>query len=176
MDPSSLPAGDSKDGDDEEDDEMGLQLGSATYELPPPRPLDSTQTDAFLRATMLRFVASGSSLSSSDTSADGRHLAALARGPAPSEMWVLLLIRMVTRGQRDTAGSSPERAKNEKMEEDGGALYLSASSADIKGKGRSQDEVWARNDLLRGIILNYVLENLPGRCVWCLQTFLTSTF
>lgn len=147
---------------------MGLQLGSATYELPPPKPLDSTQTDAFLRATMQRFIASGSSLSSSDTSADVRQLAALARGPAPSEMWVLLLIRMVTRGQRDTAGSSPERAKNEKIEEDeSGALDLvsASSSTDIKGKGRSQDEVWARNDLLRGIILNYVLENLPARYV-----------
>lgn len=152
---------------------MGLELGSATYELPPPKPLDSTQIDAFLRATMLRFVASGSSLSSSDTSADGRHLAALARGPAPSEMWVLLLIRMVTRAQRDTAGSSPERAKNEKMEDESGTLDLMASSStDIKGKGRSQDEVWARNDLLRGIILNYVLENLPGRCV-AFGTFLT---
>lgn len=156
-----MPVGQGEDVD--EDDDLALQLGSATYELPPPKPLEPSQTDPFIRATMLRFAAAGASLASSDSNppVNGTHLAALARGPSPSEMWILLFIRMVTRGQRDTTGSSPQRAKIEKMD----AADTMDVSTDIKGKGRSQDEVWARNDSLRRTILEHVLEDLSGRYV-----------
>ncbi|KAF8317119.1 hypothetical protein DL93DRAFT_2134523 [Clavulina sp. PMI_390] len=171
---------DALEAEDEEEDELTLQLGSTAYELPPPQPLDSAQTDSFLKATMLRFVSSGGGLASSSQSAgaEGQALTTLARGPPPSEMWVLLFIRMVTRGQRDTTGSSHNRAKNEKTEDDE-ELTLEASSSAVKGKERSQDEVWARNDSLRGMILDYVLEDLPARSriatLWMNEEWYNST-
>jgi len=152
---------DTDENDEGEDEDEELQLVSTNYELPAPRPLDSSQTNAFLRATMLRFVASIPNLPSSDAPSivDNRQLPALARGPPPPEVWIFLLVRMVTRAQRDSSSTSSERLKVEKADED--------SSMDMipRQNGKGQDEVWARNDLLRGIILEYIMADLPSRYV-----------
>lgn len=150
------------DNGEDEDEELALQLVSANYELPAPKPLDSQQINAFLRATMLRFVASMTNLQSSDASStvDNRHLTALARGPPPSEMWIFLLIRMVTRAQRDSSSTRPGAPKPEKLDED------SSMDVSMNLNVKNQDEVWARNDLLRGIVLGYIMADLPSRCAF----------
>jgi hypothetical protein len=160
VDATSPDANGDNEGEDE-DEELALQLVSTNYELPTPKPLDSSQINAFVRATMLRFVASMTNLQSSDASStvDNRHLTALARGPPPSEMWIFLLIRMVTRAQRDSSGTRSGPPKLEKLDEDS----LMDISTNLKVKRAHQDEVWARNDLLRGIILGYIMADLPSR-------------
>lgn len=128
-----------------------LQVGDP-YRLPPPQPLDRNGKNAFLRATMQRFASFSSSGSAvvdaavAVASGSGR----LARGPPPAEMGILLMIRTVTRAQRDSSGRKESaRVKNENEDEDGAAM--------------SEEDVWMRNDLLRSTILDYVLEDLPGR-------------
>ena len=156
-----LPDVDENDEGEDEDEELALQLVSTNYELPAPKSLDSSQTNAFLRATMLRFVSSATNLQSPDAVMDNRHLTALARGPPPSEMWIFLFIRMVTRGQRDSSGMSSEGLKIEKANENSPMDI----STDLKARNVFQDEIWARNDLLRGMILEYIMADLPSRCV-----------
>lgn len=113
---------------------------------------------------MQRFAASGSSpaVMAVDAAAvaSGSGSGRLARGPPPAEMGILLMIRTVTRAQRDSSSSHPGRAKvkSENMDADDGHDEGALAA-------RNEEEVWVRNDLLRTTILDYVLEDLPARYV-----------
>lgn len=159
---NNVPKGEDDAAEEDQEDELALQLGPSTYELPPPKPLDLPQTNAFLKATMQRLTTIGSTLSSSSTATAGATDGSLInKGPPPSEMWMLLFIRMITRAQTSSEGPPVTRTKEEPVDADG--LEQSEVTVDIKGKGRSKEEVWERNELLRGTVLDYVLVDFPTR-------------
>jgi hypothetical protein len=87
------------------------------------------------------------------------------KGLPPTEMWMLLLVRMVTRGQRNSDTSNTLRLKLEggsevKCEEEDS----SGMEMDKKGKGRAvDDEASRRNDQLRQVLCDHILVDLPSR-------------
>jgi hypothetical protein len=159
--------------DRNEEDELALQrLGSASYDLPPSKPLDAAQTTSFLRATVIRLNSFGSASSPAAATGVEESLAEeeqrkrrenLARGPPHTEMWIILLIRMVTRGQPHVNAPSTEVKKE--MREDDEAKIL---AVDAKGNKRvaesTEAEVFERNNILRGVLLDFVLGDFSARC------------
>lgn len=160
----NVPKGENDTVLDEEEDELALQLGPSTYELPSPKPLDTSQTNAFLKATMQRLSTTGSTLSSSiTTTGNATDGSLINKGPPPSEMWMLLFVRMITRAQTNSEGAPETRTKEEQIDPEG--FGESENTVDVKGKGRSKEEIWERNELLRGTVLEYVLTDFPARYV-----------
>lgn len=123
---------------------------------------------------MVRLAAQGGSLASpssaSVSAAREGEGTLIAKGPPPSEMWVLLMVRMITRAQANsegppalTDGNGDAKAKKEDLDASMEVSAAATTTVDVKGKGRSVDEVWKRNEQLRGTILDYVLTDFAGR-------------
>ena len=86
------------------------------------------------------------------------------RGLPPTEMWMLLLVRMVTRGQRNSDTSESLLLKLEESEAKNEDVDSSGMEVDKKGKGRAVDDEWSRrNDLLRQVLCDHILVDLPSR-------------
>lgn len=106
-----------------------------------------------MRASVSRISASGEEIrvpAESDLSADQEKK--IVGLPAP-EMWMLLLVRMITRGPDRV----PDWTKAEETEANGD---LGSHGLDVKGKGRALDPVNARQTLC-----DYVVADFSARCV-----------
>lgn len=161
---------------------MAIQLRDTTFELPPPKELDEATAAAFIRGSMLRIATSGTEqmaqMRSSnqvrryeDDDEDDEEAAARAaseaaatskerainKGLPPAEMWMLLIVRMVTRGQRD-AQTNLAIAESRDVKDENDMVI------DLKGKGRAVDTL-PRSDRLRQVISDYVLADFPARYV-----------
>ncbi|KAF8329522.1 Symplekin tight junction protein C terminal-domain-containing protein [Cantharellus anzutake] len=158
--------------DSAEADELALQLQSTTFDLPPPQELDIAQAESFIRSAMVRISKTGTkqlervhmNLIAVPHDADSAPMPELGANndellkPIPShEMWILLFVRTVTRGQRSSVstlatGDPGTHGQDAKEEQD-----------TTVGKTEPALSAGGRNDGLRQMICNYIMEDFASR-------------
>lgn len=131
-------------------------VGLQAFALPPPRHLSEAEKDALVLSSFGRVCASGGELelASGDTEDGGA-----GSQSASVNMWMMLLVRMVTRGPTSSESSLKSGAEI-KSDED-----IDEGAVDVKGKGRA-DQVDVRTSFrLRQTLCQYVLADFPSRYV-----------
>ena len=140
------------------------ELALATdFKLPPPRTLSDAERDAFVRSSLMRIRNSKGNNSDGSSSGGARGDATAvasttasktSSGMPPTEMWMLVLVRMVTRGLVPSNGPG----KLEESEDDAALMALSA-----KGKGKEKEDTYSPEYRLRQALCDYVMEDFSSR-------------
>jgi symplekin len=124
-------------------DVPNLQL--IDFKLPPPKELSDDERDYLMGNSVSRIWQEAQ-----DTSATAS--AELVPSSGSTEMWMLLIVRMITRvavpAPNEEVGD--EDTKKERAEDD--ALEC---------------DFYARQDRLRQTLCEYIMSDFPARCVWC---------
>jgi symplekin len=123
------------------DTEKDVPLALINFQLPPPRPLSEDERGTVLRSAITRIRNGAQELAPpAEVLGQTAHV-----GLPASDMWMLLLVRMVTRAP--ASDEIPEEEEARKEEED-------AREAEDR-----------RNDETRRTLCDYVLEDFPSRLV-----------
>ncbi|KAA1468855.1 hypothetical protein DENSPDRAFT_863857 [Dentipellis sp. KUC8613] len=111
------------------------------FKIPPPRTLAEPEREALVRASVSRIWGSAADM------------APAGAATGAQEMWMLLIVRMVTRVV------DPADVGEGGMEEDG----------DVDGEGKKEEEedavavLYERQDRLRRVLLDYIMDDFSGR-------------
>lgn len=121
--------------------EPNLQL--IDFKLPPPKELSDDARALLMKNSVFRIWEEAQDTTSIEQVAPG--------GASPTEMWMLLIVRMVTRVAIPPAdeADTDKDAMEEQTEDD--ALEL---------------DFYARQDKLRQTLCDYIMSDFPARCVW----------
>lgn len=126
-------------GDTAEEETEAITLDPTTFALPPPKELSDSARNSLVRSSVTRIWDVGEEAMGREV---GRVKARseVGVGLPPEEMWMLLVVRMITRG----AGGRRD------VEVDGRALV---------------QQMGFREDAMRQMVFDYVLDDFSGRCV-----------
>ncbi|OSD03106.1 hypothetical protein PYCCODRAFT_296574 [Trametes coccinea BRFM310] len=123
------------------------ELPLTDFKLPPPRELDTDERDELVRKAITRIRESGKELVAHEP---GTHDPSdPANRTAAADMWMLLLVRMVTRVSDPAADAGLEDASEEGKDEDGAVVRKS--------------EIYERQDRLRHALCDYIMADFSGR-------------
>jgi symplekin len=126
-----------------ESDVPNLQL--IDFKLPPPGELSDEDRAYLMKNSVSRIWQEGQ-----DSSGDVSMEPIMASRASTTEMWMLLIVRMVTRVAIPPSDENIDAdAKKEETEED--AL---------------ESDFYVRQDGLRQTLCDYVMSDFPARCVW----------
>jgi len=128
-------------------DSAATNLQLINFKLPPPKELIDDDRAHLIGSAVSRIWNGADELK---TSGEIPAESSLAGGNSPTEMWVLLLVRMVTRV------AEPLPPDDEGMDEDGTAK---------EGDGDVVHDFYARQDQLRQTLCDYIMSDFPARCV-----------
>lgn len=118
------------------------------FKLPTPRELEADERDEIVRKAIARIREGAKELASHEPVVE----AGDALRSSPGEMWMLLLVRMVTRVS-DPSVSTPEgQEEQEDAKDEEGALVR-------------RSEIYERQDRLRHALCDYIMADFPGRYV-----------
>ncbi|KAI8996570.1 Symplekin tight junction protein C terminal-domain-containing protein [Trametes punicea] len=123
------------------------ELPLTDFKLPPPRDLDADERDDLVRKAIARIRDSGKELVAHDPGAYDAHDP--AHRTTAAEMWMLLLVRMVTRVCDPAADAGVEDAPAEGKGEEGALVRKS--------------EIYERQDRLRHALCDYIMADFSGR-------------
>lgn len=115
------------------DNEMDLTLDLQDLKLPPPRELTDAQADMLIRNSLVRIWDGAKDLSPQDMPYDGV-------GPSSADLWMLLIVRLVTRF------AVPAELEGEEENGDTSAI-----------------ELYGHQDRLRQTLCEYIISDFPGR-------------
>jgi symplekin len=125
-------------------DQPATSLTLIDFKLPPPRDLAEDERQSLMRSCVTRTWDEAEELRA------GGYLPADSQGRKTSaEMWMLLIVRMVTRVAEPTRGTS-EDEESKKDEKEG--------SSDL--------DFYMRQDQLRQTVCNYIMSDFPSRYVF----------
>ena len=123
------------------DQEMNL-LDTGEFRLPPPKELAEDAREALIRGSLVRIWNGASELEAHDLSFDD------VPGMIPGDMWMILLVRLVTRVV-DPAPSSPPPAEGEEEPKDQAVVVPS--------------EIYSHQDRLRQTLCDYIMADFSSR-------------
>ena len=123
------------------DQEMNL-LDSGEFRLPPPKELAEDAREALIRGSLVRIWNGASELEAHDLSFDD------VPGMIPGDMWMILLVRLVTRVV-DPTPSSPPPAEGEEEPKDQAVVVPS--------------EIYSHQDRLRQTLCDYIMADFSSR-------------
>jgi symplekin len=120
------------------------------FKLPPPRELSVDERASLMKNSVFRIWKEGQA-------PDGAAPVEPTRGASATEMWMLLIVRMVTRVAipRPDKDEIDEEATKEQSEDD--AL---------------ESDFFVRQDKLRQTLCDYIMSDFPARCEWLLLVYL----
>ena len=121
------------------DQEMDLTLDLEDFKLPPPKELPEEARDALINSTLVRIWEGSKDLQVDLAPED-------SPGIAASDMWMLLLVRLITRVV-DPSAIQQEAKQDESAEED----------------GTVSSELYGHQDRLRQILCDYIMADFSGR-------------
>ena len=123
------------------DQEMNL-LDTGEFRLPPPKELAEDAREALIRGSLVRIWNGASELEAHDLSFDD------VPGMIPGDMWMILLVRLVTRVV-DPAPSSPPPTEGEEEPKDQAVVVPS--------------EIYSHQDRLRQTLCDYIMADFSSR-------------
>ena len=123
------------------------ELPLTDFKLPPARELDADDREVLMRKAITRIREGAKELVSHDAALEGADATPFRTTPA--DMWMLLLVRMVTRVSDPWEGNT-SRPDDVKAEENGLA---------------ERSEIYERQDRLRHALCEYIMADFSGRCV-----------
>ena len=112
------------------------------FRLPPPRELSEEAREALIRGSLIRVWEGAKDLEVTDMRYDQD-----LPGTSPADMWMLLLVRLITR----VADPAPPAAPADAEGKDENALVLS--------------EIYAHQDRLRQTLCDYIMSDFSSRFV-----------
>ena len=124
------------------DHEMDLTLELQDFKLPAPKDLPEEARDALINGTLTRIWEGAKELQAHDLSLDSFE----GPGIAASDMWMLLIVRLITRVVDPTVLQKLARDESSMEEDDG----LSS-------------ELYSHQDRLRQKLCNYIMTDFPSR-------------
>ena len=134
------------------DHDMDLaELPLTDFKLPPARELDESGREGLVQKAISRIREGAKDLAAHDMFdvSDGQ-----AAKTTPTDMWMLLLVRMVTRVS-DPAASGDE--DEDVMKDDDGTVIR-------------RSDIYDRQDRLRHALVEYIMADFSGRYVCCRST------
>lgn len=127
------------------DQEMELVLDLEDFKLPPPKELPEEARDALVNGSLVRIWEGSKDLQAADLGLDE------APGIAASDMWMLLLVRLVTRVV-DLAALENDKLRREKSDDD----------MPVEDDTLVSD-IYSHQDRLRQILCEYIMADFSGR-------------
>ncbi len=128
------------------DHDMGAaELPLSDFKLPPARELNADDREVLMRKAITRIREGAKELAANDAMFEGAD--ALSMRTTPADMWMLLLVRMITRVSDPSEGTAP---KQEGVKEDGTI---------------ERSEIYDRQDRLRHALCEYIMADFSGRYV-----------
>ncbi|KAI9064047.1 hypothetical protein FKP32DRAFT_1714615 [Trametes sanguinea] len=123
------------------------ELPLTDFKLPPPRELDTDERDELVRKGIARIREGGKELVAYEPGT--LDPSDPANRTAAADMWMLLLVRMVTRVSDPAADTGLEDAPEDGKNEDGAVVRKS--------------EIYERQDRLRHALCDYIMADFSGR-------------
>ena len=123
------------------DHEMDFSLESGEFRLPPPKELAEDAREALIRGSLVRIWNGAKDLETHDLSLE----LADVPGMTPADMWMLLLVRLITRVVDPAPASLP--TDTESKEE----TVIAVS------------EIYSHQDRLRQTLCDYIMADFPSR-------------
>lgn len=114
----------------------GLQM--VDFKLPPPREFSEEDRDLLIRESVTRTWTYGSEF---------------AEGASSADLWMLLVVRLVTRLVEPPLDEAAIEAEKEKMDESEGKTLVDVN-------------FYGRPDRMRQTLCTYVMEDFHSRSVW----------
>ncbi|KAI0072686.1 hypothetical protein K474DRAFT_1604648 [Panus rudis PR-1116 ss-1] len=134
----SQPPDAAAEGEQALDKEMDLTLDLSEFKLPPPKELSTEERDALVKGSLIRIWDGAQDLAPHGYQAE-------AHGSSPTDLWMLLIVRLVTRVAEPVP---PVDA----MDEDGD-----------RSNGDTDLSLAAHQDRLRQTLCDYIMDDFPGR-------------
>jgi symplekin len=131
------------------DQEMNLSLGGGEFKLPPPKELSEDARDALIRGSLVRIWDGSQDLEASDLSFDTIDLP----GMTPADLWMVMLVRLITRVVDPVPVTAPPPAENDSKEQ---SVILPS-------------EIYSHQDRLRQTLCDYIMADFSSRCVYYLS-------
>ncbi|KAI0372816.1 hypothetical protein BV20DRAFT_1034476 [Pilatotrama ljubarskyi] len=129
------------------DHEMdAAELPLSDFKLPAPRELDDDERDELVRKAIARIREGAKELASQESPLD----AGDGSRTSPADMWMLLLVRMVTRVSDPASESGEGEGGQEEQKGDEGAVVR-------------RSEIYDRQDRLRHALCEYIMADFSGR-------------
>ena len=125
------------------DHEMDISLESGEFKLPPPKELEEDAREALIRGSLVRIWNGAKDLEAHDLSLEEADMP----GMTPADMWMLLLVRLITRVVDPSPPPIP---------------------ADTEAKEDSEtavSEIYSHQDRLRQTLCDYIMADFPSRYV-----------
>ncbi|KAL4250329.1 hypothetical protein ABKN59_005891 [Abortiporus biennis] len=132
-------------GDMTMDNEVDLTFDLGEFKLPPPKDMSNDQRDLIIRNSLVRLWEGAKDLIPTDFALDLE-----TQGVSGADMWMLLLIRLVTR-VADPAPTPP----------DPGDEPMDTDSREVNSQLVS--DIYAHQDRLRQTLCEYIMDDFPGR-------------
>ena len=120
--------------------DINMAIDLHDLKLPPPKELSDAQCDALIRSSLVRIWDGAKDLSPQEMSHDADGI-----GTSSADLWMLLVIRLVT---RFAVPVSPEEEEEENAMENGDQLTL---------------ELYGHQDRLRQALCDYIMADFSGR-------------
>jgi symplekin len=116
--------------------------------VPPPEALEPAEKDALVQGSLARIR---------------EHAADADESGGGIDLWMLLIVRMVTRGAEPGKGKGKGKAK-----EDAGVEGVKKEEVEEEEEETAVVARYAEQDRLRTILYNYIVADFAGRCVACI--------
>ncbi|KAI0704285.1 Symplekin tight junction protein C terminal-domain-containing protein [Cytidiella melzeri] len=123
------------------DQEMDLSLDTGEFKLPPPKELPEEAREALIRGSLVRIWDGAKALETHDFSFNAMDLP----GTSPSDMWMLMLVRLITR----VVDPAPAPAPLEGEAKDQAVVVAS--------------EIYQHQDRLRQTLCDYIMADFSSR-------------
>lgn len=123
------------------DHEMDVSLESGEFQLPPPKELAEDAREALIRGSLVRIWNGAQDLETHDLSFEMADIP----GMTPADMWMLLLVRLITRVV-DPAPPPPQTDSEVKDE-----TIIAVS------------EIYSHQDRIRQTLCDYIIADFPSR-------------
>lgn len=121
------------------EEELDLTIDPREFKLPSPKTLDEDEQRALVRASLTRICDGAGDLQTQNLDPSE------AQGLSPSDMWMLLLVRLVTRVADPSTSSDEDTGENK------------------EANGLSVSELYDRQDRLRQTLCDYIMTDFSGR-------------
>ena len=119
--------------------ELDLTIDPREFKLPPPKTLEEHERNTLIRSSLVRIWDGADDLTTQEVDFSESH------GVMASDMWMLLLVRLVTRVAIPDPPADPESEENQE------ATALAVS------------DLYDRQDRLRQTLCDYIMADFAGR-------------